>query len=102
MAGRSPLGSPSASSPRFLQRRLHRAAACHALHVAVVDLVAQGGHDALLAAEEVGAGQIRAADGVGCVVDWLNGEIDATPEQLARQVFACMPTTLRKAYEQSS
>ena len=38
---------------------------------------------------------------VGCVVDWLNGEIDATPEQLAHQMFACMPATLRKAYEQS-
>ena len=37
---------------------------------------------------------------VGCLVDWLNGEIDATPEQLARQMFACMPATLRKAYEQ--
>ena len=39
---------------------------------------------------------------VGCLVDWLNGEIDATPEQLARQMFACMPATLRKAYGQSS
>ena len=68
----------------------------------MLDLVTQGSHDAILAAEEIRACQIRAADGVGCVVDWLNGEIDATPEQLARQVFACMPTTLRKAYEQSS
>ena len=28
--------------------------------------------------------------------------VDATPEQLARQMFAYMPATLRKAYGQSS
>ena len=36
---------------------------------------------------------------VGTVVDWLRGAIDATPEQLAASMFACMPQTLRDAYE---
>ena len=35
---------------------------------------------------------------VGCMVDWLRGYIDATPEQLATHMFACLPATLRKAY----
>lgn len=35
---------------------------------------------------------------VGCVVDWLRGTIEATPEQLAAEMFACMPETLREAY----
>ncbi|MCR5845518.1 MAG: TetR/AcrR family transcriptional regulator [bacterium] len=39
---------------------------------------------------------------VGCVVDWLNGQIAATPDQLAREMFSCMPALLRKAYEASS
>ena len=36
---------------------------------------------------------------VGCVVDWLRGGTKATPEQLAKSMFACMPETLRSAYE---
>ena len=36
---------------------------------------------------------------VGCVVDWLEGSVDATPDQLARQMFSCIPDTLRRAYE---
>jgi AcrR family transcriptional regulator len=35
---------------------------------------------------------------VGCVMDWLNGTIEATPEQLAAEMFACMPKALREAY----
>ncbi len=35
---------------------------------------------------------------VGCVVDWLKGCIDATPEQLAASMFACLPKELREAY----
>lgn len=35
---------------------------------------------------------------VGCLVDWLRGEVEATPEQLAACMFACMPPTLAKAY----
>lgn len=35
---------------------------------------------------------------VGCLVDWLRGVIVATPEQLAAQMFACMPKELRAAY----
>ena len=36
---------------------------------------------------------------VGCVVDWLRGAFEATPDQLAASIFACMPASLRKAYE---
>ncbi len=36
---------------------------------------------------------------VGCLVDWLRGLIDATPQQLAVDMFACLPKTLRAAYE---
>lgn len=39
---------------------------------------------------------------VGCVVDWLRGSLEATPEQLAAFMFACMPETLRKAYAERS
>ncbi|MDO4538615.1 MAG: TetR/AcrR family transcriptional regulator C-terminal domain-containing protein [Coriobacteriales bacterium] len=35
---------------------------------------------------------------VGCVMDWLRGSIDASPEQLAASMFACLPKTLREAY----
>ena len=35
---------------------------------------------------------------VGCVTDWLRGEVDATPEQLAAEMFRCMPEVLRDAY----
>ena len=35
---------------------------------------------------------------VGCVVDWLAGAFEASPEQLAAYMFACMPPTLRSAY----
>ena len=35
---------------------------------------------------------------VGCVVDWLRGSFDATPEQLAAQMYACLPAVLRDAY----
>ena len=36
---------------------------------------------------------------VGCVIDWLRGELQVTPEQLAASMFACMPTTLHDAYD---
>lgn len=39
---------------------------------------------------------------VGCVVDWLQGTIEATPEQLAASMFSCMPEVLRKAYAAQS
>lgn len=39
---------------------------------------------------------------VGCLIDWLRGEVHATPEQLAAQMFACMPSELRGAYESRS
>ena len=39
---------------------------------------------------------------VGCLVDWLRGDIEATPEQLASCMFACMPAVLREAYEYTS
>lgn len=35
---------------------------------------------------------------VGCVVDWLRGTLEATPEQLAAAMYASMPPTLREAY----
>ena len=35
---------------------------------------------------------------VGCVVEWLRGNVSATPAQLASDMFACMPKALRKAY----
>jgi hypothetical protein len=35
---------------------------------------------------------------VGCVIDWLRGVIEATPEELAFEMFACMPDELREAY----
>lgn len=35
---------------------------------------------------------------VGCVIDWLRDAVDATPEQLAAEMFACMPVMLREAY----
>ena len=38
----------------------------------------------------------------GCVVDWLQGSIEATPEQLASDMFACMPKALRQAYAEQS
>lgn len=37
---------------------------------------------------------------VGCVIDWLQGTIEATPEQLAATMYACMPATLRAAYQE--
>lgn len=37
---------------------------------------------------------------VGCVVDWLRGAVDATPEQLAAYMFSCMPRELRAAYQE--
>ena len=36
---------------------------------------------------------------VGCVIDWLRGELTATPQQLAASMFACMPATLHDAYD---
>lgn len=39
---------------------------------------------------------------VGCTVDWLRGELEATPRQLAALMFSCLPDALRKAYESSS
>ena len=39
---------------------------------------------------------------VGCVVDWLRGAIDASPDQLAAHMFACMPKALREAYAAQS
>ncbi len=35
---------------------------------------------------------------VGCTIDWLRGELDATPRQLAALMFSCIPDTLREAY----
>jgi hypothetical protein len=35
---------------------------------------------------------------VGCMVDWLSGFIDATPEQLAAHMYACLSAALREAY----
>jgi AcrR family transcriptional regulator len=35
---------------------------------------------------------------VGCVIDWLRGELQATPKQLAASMFACMPAVLHDAY----
>lgn len=35
---------------------------------------------------------------VGCVVEWLRGGIEASPAQLAADLFAFMPPDLRKAY----
>lgn len=36
---------------------------------------------------------------VGCLVEWLCGQLEATPEGLAEYMFACMPASLRDAYE---
>ena len=36
---------------------------------------------------------------VGCVIDWLRGELAATPQQLAASMFACMPAMLHDAYD---
>ncbi len=35
---------------------------------------------------------------VGCLVEWLKGDINATPEQLSTYMFACMPPVIREAY----
>ena len=35
---------------------------------------------------------------IGCVIDWLRGEIEATPAQLAAAMYAGMPPALRAAY----
>ena len=35
---------------------------------------------------------------IGCLVEWLRGDIDATPAQLANRMFSCMPDKLRQAY----
>ena len=35
---------------------------------------------------------------VGCVIDWLRGYMEATPEQLAAAMYASMPPVLREAY----
>ncbi|MCR4870151.1 MAG: TetR/AcrR family transcriptional regulator [Atopobiaceae bacterium] len=34
---------------------------------------------------------------VGCLIEWLRGAFEATPEQLAAEMFSCMPATLRRA-----
>lgn len=36
---------------------------------------------------------------VGCVMDWLCGNLAATSEQLAAYMFSCMPQTLHAAYD---
>lgn len=36
---------------------------------------------------------------VGCVIDWLRGTLQTTPEQLAASMFACMPKQLHDAYD---
>ena len=51
-----------------------------------------------LAHEHVFEAHHFAHGNVGCVIDWLRGELSATPEQLAAAMFACMPRTLRAAY----
>ncbi len=35
---------------------------------------------------------------VGCVMDWLRGEINANPTQLAMSMFSVIPPVLRDAY----
>lgn len=35
---------------------------------------------------------------VGCLVEWLRGDLEATPAQLTTRMFACMPDILRAAY----
>ncbi|MBQ6452962.1 MAG: TetR/AcrR family transcriptional regulator C-terminal domain-containing protein [Coriobacteriales bacterium] len=35
---------------------------------------------------------------IGCVIDWLQGKLQATPAQLAAYMFAGMPRELREAY----
>ena len=35
---------------------------------------------------------------ISCTLEWLRGEIQATPAQLAAWEFACMPGFLREAY----
>lgn len=35
---------------------------------------------------------------VGCLVEWLRGDLEATPAQLAKRMFSCMPAALREAY----
>ena len=35
---------------------------------------------------------------IGCLVEWLGGNVKATPAQLAARMFSCMPTALREAY----
>ena len=35
---------------------------------------------------------------VGCLIEWLDGRLEATPEQFASHMFACMPPELRDAY----
>ncbi|MBQ3301867.1 MAG: TetR/AcrR family transcriptional regulator C-terminal domain-containing protein [Eggerthellaceae bacterium] len=52
-----------------------------------------------LAREYVFAARHFAHGNIGCLVDWLRGEIDATPAQLAACMFSCMPEALRDAYE---
>lgn len=35
---------------------------------------------------------------IGCLIEWLRGDIEATPAQLTSRMFDCMPATLSKAY----
>lgn len=39
---------------------------------------------------------------VGSVVDWLRGDFEATPVQLAVCIFSCIPEVLREAYRTQS
>lgn len=35
---------------------------------------------------------------VGCLIEWIRGEFEATPEQLGSNLFSCVPAELRDAY----
>ena len=51
-----------------------------------------------LSSEATYAARHFAYGNIGCLIEWLDGQIEATPEQLAAQVFSCMPSDLREAY----
>lgn len=54
--------------------------------------------EATLSSEHAFAARHFAHGNVGCLIEWLDGGFEATPEQLATHVFSCMPSDLREAY----
>ena len=52
----------------------------------------------VLSRERVFEARHFAHGNVSCVIDWLRGAIEVSPDQLAACMFSCMPAPLRAAY----